>query len=95
MTNLRGRGIKEFRTHFRNQHLFIEVVKEEKSGLVGRMFGMKSMRGVGKVARLEFLGPNRGEFLIYRSDTNKYRPHSNLSEGTIEDCVDAIFSIFF
>lgn len=87
-------GVKEIRGRFKGNHLFLQVVKEEKGGLVGRVFGMGSVRGIGRLARLEYLGPNKWKLLIYKSETNKYAPYSDLQEGSIEECMDAIARVF-
>ena len=88
------RGVSEIRANVKANMMFLEVVKEAKSGLVGRVFGVGNVRGVGKMARLEYLGPNKWRLLIYKSDVNKYGPHPNFSEGTIEECLDAAAGIF-
>jgi hypothetical protein len=62
-------GVKEIRGTFKTNHLFLEVVKEEKGGLVGKMFGGETVRGVGRLARLDYLGPNKWKLLIYKPDT--------------------------
>ena len=92
--NYRRRGISEFRGHFKANMLFVEVVKEAKSGLVGRVFGMGNVKGVGRIARLEFLGPNKWKLLIYKYDSKKYGPHPRFNEGTLEACVDAAAEVF-
>lgn len=88
------RGIKEIRGRFKGNYLFLQVVKEEKGGLIGRMFGMGTVRGIGRLARLEYLGPNKWKFLIYKYDTEKYAPYSDLHEGTIEECLDAAARVY-
>ena len=55
---LKRRGV-EIRTSFKGQFLFLEAVKQEKSGLLGRVMGTASLKGVAKFARLDFLGPDR------------------------------------
>lgn len=90
----RRRGIAEFRGHFKANRLFVEVVKEAKSGLVGRMFGMGTVKGVGRLARLEYLGPNKWKLLIYKFDANRYGPHPTFNEGSITACVDAAADIY-
>ena len=87
-------SVKEIRGIFKANHLFLEVVKEEKGGLVGKMFGAGTVRGVGRLARLDYLGPNKWKFLIYKPDINKYGPYSQLAEGTIEQCLDAVGDIY-
>ncbi len=87
-------GVKEIRGHFKGNHLFLEVVKEEKEGLVGRIFKMGSVRGIARLARLEYLGPNKWRFLIYKSDIQKYSNYRDLQEGTIEDCLDAAAKVY-
>lgn len=88
------KGVKEIRARFKGNHLFLQVVKEAKSGLIGRMFGMGEVRGVGKMARLEYLGPNKWKFLIYKHETDKYAPYPNLKEGNVEECLDAAARVF-
>jgi len=88
------RGIKEIRGIIKGNHLFLQVVKEAKGGLIGRMFGMGEVRGVGRLARLEYLGPNKWKFLIYKYETEKYGPYPDLQEGTIEDCLDAAARVY-
>jgi hypothetical protein len=88
------RGVKEIRGHFQGNHLFLQVVKEAKSGFIGRMFGMGEVRGVGRLARLEYLGLNKWKFLIYKYETEKYGPYPDLVEGTIEDCLDAAARVY-
>ena len=87
-------GVREIRGRFQGNHLFLQVVKEEKGGLVGRMFRMGSVRGIGRLARLDYLGPNKWKFLIYKYDTKKYGPYPRLQEGTIEECLDAAASVY-
>jgi hypothetical protein len=91
---VRKRGVKEIRAHFKGNLLFLEVVKEAKEGLVGRVFRMGTVRGVARLARLEYLGPNKWRFLIYDYDMNKYTTHQNLREGTIEECLDAAGKVY-
>ena len=91
---LRRKGIKEIRTRHNGPYLFLDLVKEEKSGLVGRMFGMGSMRGVAKVGRLEFLGPNKWRPLYYKADTQKYASRREFQNGPIEACVEAVLAVF-
>ena len=86
--------MKEIRAHFKGNALFLEVVKEAKEGLVGRVFKMGTVRGVARLARLEFLGPNKWKFLIYKSDIQKYTNYKGLQEGTIEDCLDAAAEVY-
>lgn len=88
------RGIKEIRGTFKANHLFLEVVKEEKSGLMGRMLGTATVRGVGRLARLDYLGPNKWKLLIYKPDINKYGPYAHFSDGTIEECLDAVGDLY-
>ena len=88
------KGVKEIRASFKGNHLFLQVVKEAKGGLVGRMFGMGEVRGVGRLARLEYLGPNKWKFLIYKYETEKYGPFPNFKEGTIEECLDAAATVY-
>ena len=88
------KGVTEIRGWFKGNHLFLEVVKEAKGGFVGKLFNMGSVKGIGKVARLEYMGPNKWKFLIYRSDTKKYGPYREFSEGTIEQCLDVVAKAF-
>lgn len=90
----RRKGVSEFRGHFKANLLFVEVVKEAKSGLVGRIFGIGNVRGVGRLARLEYLGPNKWKLLIFKYDSNKYGSHPRFTEGTLEACVDAAAEIY-
>lgn len=87
-------GVKEIRGRFKGNHLFLQVVKEAKSGLIGRMFGMGEVRGVGRLARLEYLGPNKWKFLIYKHETEKYGPYPEFKEGSIEECLDAAARVY-
>ena len=89
------RDIKDIRARFKANYMFLEVVKEEKSGLFGKFLGNKNVRGIGKIARLEFLGPNKWKLLIYKYDVNKYAPHPSFAEGTVEECLDATATVFF
>ena len=41
---LKRRGIDSIRANFKGQFLFLEAVKEEKSGLLGRVLGTASSR---------------------------------------------------
>ena len=91
---LRRRGV-EIRTNFKGQFLFLEAVQQAKSGLLGRVLGTASLKGVAKIGRLEFLGSNLWRPLIFKSDTNKYGPHSAVSEGTIEECLAGVVKVFF
>ena len=93
--HLGKRGFKEIRTHFKGNHLFLEGVTEVKSGLAGRIFRMGNVRGVAKLARLEFLGPNKWKLLIYQSEIQKYGPPKSRSEGTVVECLDAVAQAFF
>lgn len=93
--NFRGKGITDLRVRWKGNYMFVDVVKEEKSGMFGKFLGENTVRGVGKVARLEFLGPNIWKLLIYKVDINKYGPHPNFNEGTVEQCLDATADIFF
>lgn len=88
------RGITEIRGRFKGNHLFLEMVKEAKGGLVGKLFNMGSVKGIAKVARLEYLGPSKWKLLIYMNDTKKYAPNRELSDGTLEKCLDAIAQVF-
>lgn len=88
------KGIKEIRANFKGNHLFLQVVKEERGGFIGRMFKMDTVRGVGRLARLEYLGPNKWKFLIYKSDVNTYAPFHEFHGGPIEDCLDAVARVY-
>lgn len=88
------RGVKEIRPRFKGNHLFLQVVKEAKGGLFGRMFGMGEVRGAARLARLEYLGPNKWKFLIFNYQTEKYTPYPQLKEGSIEECLDAAARVF-
>jgi len=88
------RGVTEIRGRFRGNHLFLEMVKEARGGFVGKLFNMGSVKGVAKVARLEYLGPSKWKFLHYKHDTKTYAPSRELRQGTIEECLDAAAKIF-
>ena len=88
------RGVAEIRGKFRGSHLFLEVVKEAPGGFVGRLFKMGSVRGVGRLARLEYLGPDKWKFLIFKPDKKLYGPYPDLKEGTIEQCLDAAARVY-
>ena len=88
------RGVVEIRGKPKGNYLFLEVVKEEKGGVVGRMFKMGSVRGIGRLARLEYLGPNKWKFLIYKPDKKKYGPYYEFHEGTVEECLDAAARVY-
>ena len=89
-----SRGVTEIRGHFKGSYLFLEVVKDSGDGLVSRMFKMGHVRGIGRLARLDYLGPNKWKFLIYKPDKRKYGPYPDLSEGTIEQCLDAAAEVY-
>ena len=93
--HLGKKGFKEIRTHFKGNHLFLEGVTEVKAGITGRIFRMGTVRGVAKLARMEFLGPDKWKLLIYKSEIQKYGPHKTRSEGTVEECLDAVAQSFF
>ena len=93
--NFSRKGITDLRVRWKGNYLFVDVVKEEKSGMFGKFLGENTVRGIGKVARLEFVGPNIWKLLIYKVDINKYGPHPNFNEGTVEQCLDATADIFF
>ena len=86
------KGISDIRVRWKANYMFVDVVKEEKSGMFGKFLGNKTVRGIGKVARLEFLGPNKWKLLIFKV---KYGPHPNFTEGTVEECLDATVDVFF
>ena len=91
---VRRRGVKEIQARPKSNYLYLEVVKEAKAGLVGRMFGTASVRGVGRLARLEFVGPNKWKVLIYDYDIQKYTSQGDLREDTIEECLDAAARVY-
>ena len=88
------KGIKEIRGQFKGNHLFLHVVKEEKGGLIGRVFRMGTVRGIGRLARLDYMGPNKWKFLIYKYEKQKYAPYPEFSEGTVEECLDAAARVY-
>ena len=88
------RGVAEIRGKFKGNHLFLEVVKEASGGFVGRLFQMGSVRGIGRLARLEYLGPDKWKFLIFKPDKKQYGPYHELREGTIEQCLDAAAKVY-
>lgn len=94
-TKYTKRGIKDIRARFKANFMFLEVVKGEKSGIFGKFLGTKSVSGIGKIARLEFLGRNKWKLLIYKYDVKKYAPHPSFTEGTVEECLDATATVFF
>ncbi len=55
---------------------------------------MGTVRGVARLARLDYLGPNKWKFLIYKSDKKVYGPYGALQEGTIEECLDAAADVY-
>ena len=87
-------GVTDIRGRFKENYLYLEVVKEKPSGIGGMFLKKNVVRGVGKLARLEFLGPNKWKFLIYDSVTKKYVSYPNFEEGTIEECLDAAARVF-
>jgi len=87
-------GVSEIRGRFKENLLFLEVVKEESPGIGGLLFKRKIVRGVGKLARLEYLGPNKWKFLIYDGTVKKYVTSHDLQEGTIEECLDAAAKVY-
>tara|TARA_B110000116_G_C16409159_1_gene391001 strand:+ start:252 stop:596 length:345 start_codon:yes stop_codon:yes gene_type:complete len=89
------KGISDLRVRWKGNLLFVDVVKEEKSGMFGKFLGNNTVRGVGKVARLEFMGPNKWKLLIYKVAVKKYGPHPNFKGGTVEQCLDATADVFF
>jgi len=88
------RGVTEIRGHIKGNHLFLEVVKETKEGLIGRIFRMGTVRGIARLARLDYLGPNKWKFLIYKSDKKVFGPYRAFQEGTIEECLDAAADVY-
>lgn len=94
--NFIGRnGVKDIRVHFKTNAMTLEVVKEAKEGLVGRIFKMGSVRGVGKLARLEYLGPDKWKFFKYNYDATRYETHRDLRQGTVEECMAAVGKLYF
>ena len=49
---------------------------------------------MGRLARLDYVSPNKWKFLIYKSDIQKYGAHPDFKEGTIEQCLDAAAQIY-
>ena len=88
------KGVKEVRGHVKGSHMYLEAIKQAKEGLVGRIFKMGSTTGIARLARLEFLGPNKWKFLIYDHEGGKYTTYPQLREGTIEECVDAVAKVY-
>jgi hypothetical protein len=88
------KGVKEIRGHVKGSHLYLEAIKQAKEGLVGRIFKMGSTTGIARLARLEFLGPNKWKFLIYDHESGKYVTYPQLREGTIEECLDAVAKVY-
>ena len=88
------KGVKEIRAQTKNNFMILEVVKEAREGLVGRLFSMGSVKAVGKMARLEFQGPNKWKFFIYNHDKQRFESYKNLREGTVEQCLDAAAKVF-
>lgn len=88
-------GLKEVRGLFRGNLLYLEGVKEAKEGLVGRVFGMSKVRGVAKLARLEYRGNGKWLFLYYDASAQKYRNHPSLREGSLDDCFSTLSRVFF
>ena len=88
------RGVKEIRATFKNNFVIIEVVKEAKEGITGRLFGISKLRGVAKLARCEFQGPNKWKFFIYSYENSRYETYKAFREGTIEDCLDTAGKVF-
>ena len=87
-------GVTEIRGRFRDAYLFLECFKEQRGGSLFHRLGRDTVVGVGKLARLEYLGPDKWKFLIYKSDIQKYGPLSWFGEGTIEECLDAAAKVF-
>jgi hypothetical protein len=44
------KGISDLRVRWKGNYMFVDVVKEEKSGMFGKFLGNKTVRGIGKVA---------------------------------------------
>lgn len=88
------RGVQGVRGYFKNQYLFLEAVIADR-GVAGRFFKKAALRrGVGKLARLEYEGPDKWRFLIYEPDIDKYGPYPQFQEGTIEECLDVAARVY-
>lgn len=87
-------GITDIRGRFMDNYLFLEVVKEKTPGIGGLLFKRKIVKGVGKLARLEYLGPNKWKFLLYDAGVSKYVTYPPVLEGTIEECLDAAGKVY-
>ncbi len=88
------KGVKEIRANFKGPVLYLEAVKQEKSGLMGRLIRMDNVKGIARLARLECLGPNKWKFLIYDPQVQKSTTYPPLQEGAIEECLDAVAKVF-
>jgi len=87
-------GVTDIRGRFMDNYLFLEVIKEKTPGIGGLLFKRKVVKGVGKLARLEYLGPNKWKFLLYDADVSKYVSYPTFQEGTIEECLDAAGKVY-
>ena len=81
--------------HFKSNALTLEVVKEAKEGVVGRIFKKGSAQGVGKLARMEYLGPDKWKFFMYNYEAHRFETYRELREGTVEECMEAVGKLFF
>lgn len=88
-------GLKELRGMFRGNLFYIEGVKEAKEGLVGRMFGMSKVRGIARLARMEYRGSGKWLFLYYDASDQKYRNHPSMREGSLDQCFEVLTKVFF
>ena len=86
--------VSEIRGRLKGNYLFLEAIKEESPGIGALLFKRKIVRGVGKLARLEYLGPNKWKFLIYDGTARKYVTSHDLREGTVEECLDAAAKVY-
>ena len=87
-------GVTDIRGRFKENYLYLEAIKDQSPGIGGMFLKKKVVRGVGKLARLEFLGPNKWKFLIYDAGVKQYVSYPNFEEGTIEECLDAAARVF-
>ena len=94
--NFIGRGgVKDIRIHFKTNALTLEALKIAKEGLVGRIFRMGSVQGVGKLARLEYQGPDKWKFFMYSYENQRYETYHELRQGTVEECLAAVGKLYF
>jgi hypothetical protein len=88
-------GLKEVRGLFRGNLFYIEGVKEAKEGLIGRVMGMKKVRGIAKLARMEYQGGGKWLFLYYDASDQKYRNHPSMRDGSMDQCLATLTKVFF